>query len=572
MKLSEYAGRSRLLPMVAGISLCIFSCVGGKSLNNARQLELQPQQLLLNGDFSKILPATDTYLYWTVSNPEGFTSTGGGLCYSGKTGNKLYQKIDLADVMVPESIIGRVSGEIVKGECRIMVSANFYGPGRYRIRSEALISRSYTGNGKMVDDTFEIKVPACPPDCQLDFIYVFLQFTENSIVKIREVSMTPKVTAATAPSRQILLDGIPLQSIYLPAQSSFWIKKAAMVLQKEVHALTGQALPVYESDLPPPADGVVRFLNPPKLEDAGKSPGEIKEGGFSMEFKKLLVQIQGRDDGYIHAVYALLKESGVEYLSRSEKNVPDMKTLNIKPFSLAKSPRFSLRLAGGPENLCKLGFSSVDMMSCPERLGVRGFDHTHNYFLNYGKHQGEHPEYFAKNANGSPGKFTSISFVHHCLTNPDVLKIYAQNANFLTSLQPQANYIYMTEADGLEWCQCNACTSSDPVKGQYTDRLMDFHNALGKLLSDKTKPRITFAYAGVTDTPPVNSKPDENLVTMLCFYNPHFMCNVHGINCEYNRAGKELADKWFNRAGNRFMVFDYPGCAWEYLGIFPSTY
>jgi len=171
----------------------------------------------------------------------------------------------------------------------------------------------------------------------------------------------------------------------------------------------------------------------------------------------------------------------------------------------------------------------------------------------------EHPEYFAKEEDGTP-----IPCEHHennpCLTNEDVIQIYIQYALDRMEENPGLQGISMGLNDSGTICQCRACKAVYAEENSsQAGALMRVLNRVCEALAEAGHTEVTinaFAYGTATVAPNVDLHP--NIVVHFC---PINMCYLHRpgeSDCPENEFYFEETLKGWGKIAKKMCVFEYP--------------
>ena len=169
--------------------------------------------------------------------------------------------------------------------------------------------------------------------------------------------------------------------------------------------------------------------------------------------------------------------------------------------------------------------------------GISG--HNFHRLVPPSKYFKSHPEYFCYQRDTKKWVWERAQL---CTTNPEVIKVIADEAERYFKLYPMADHLMLSPEDGSRrWCQCDNCSKLDPPQG-YTpdcmaDRLTYMANALRRELDRrgyKDKVLRTMAYAQSARRP-FTQKPLPNI-----FYN-YCITPVYGKKAEESAGSKNLA-------------------------------
>ncbi len=357
--------------------------------------------------------------------------------------------------------------------------------------------------------------------------------------------------------------------IAVSPQASEGEKFAAQELQTFVEAISGAKLQI--QDAPPDADVPALLIGRAAGLDA--EAARLKQDGFILRTDGNRLRIAGHNDrGTIYAVYALLESLGCRWFAAGElgQALPNRPTIEIPPLDLSESPDFDVRaffVATNAESaLWALrnrmnGFFAADfarghgnLLHFQPPLG-----HIHSFYqlMPVEKYFADHPEYYPLIA----GKRTKISHLRGqlCTTNPNVIRIVAEQAREYFEKNPDARIFTIGPNDGMGWCECEPCKAldaklcdsktwafrdgRDPVT---SDRLAEYSNAVAEqaLRGLPGRELYTFAYLNYVE-PPVSVKPVKGVTHWLCHYAP--ACYNHEIadpDCPVNAGFNKDLRAW----------------------------
>ncbi|HOL67147.1 MAG TPA: DUF4838 domain-containing protein [bacterium] len=191
--------------------------------------------------------------------------------------------------------------------------------------------------------------------------------------------------------------------------------------------------------------------------------------------------------------------------------------------------------------------------------GTLWLDHTSGYLVPKYLYYDQHPEYFALRTSGQRiPKTTRDSYIHLCLSHPDVVRIATERMLGWIRLQPDKTYFCVTQGDGLDWCQCENCRAMDVQPGNYSDRLLKFVNKLARAVQAEFPEKIllTAAYCG-TDVAPLKEKPERNVWVMYAPYWGLALSEVHPLTHPANAEALSQLNGWLKVAPENMAIYDY---------------
>jgi len=186
-------------------------------------------------------------------------------------------------------------------------------------------------------------------------------------------------------------------------------------------------------------------------------------------------------------------------------------------------------------------------------------DHTAGYMIPKLMYHDTHPEYFAMRRDGTrQPKTVKDSYVHLCMSNPDVQRIATERVLGWMRKQPNKRYFCITQGDGPDWCQCEKCKAMDVEPGNYSDRNLKFMNHIARAVQKEFPDNILLglAYCG-TDEPPAKVRPEKNVWMMYCPYWGVALSEVHPLTHPVNAEALRQLEGWLKMAPNNMAIYDY---------------
>lgn len=293
---------------------------------------------------------------------------------------------------------------------------------------------------------------------------------------------------------------------------------------------------------------------------------KVKHDGFVIHAEDGRVALAGfRDRGTVYAAYALLERLGYRFYAYGCEVVPKPERSVIPNAHVADKPFLDYRSG----NRWEYKESAGDIGDPRKGLNPELFtaqagsslwiDHTAGYLMPKALYHDEHPEYFAMRRDGTRlPKTTRDSYIHACLSNPDVQRISGERALGWMRLQPERRFFCITVGDGVDWCQCEKCKAMDVVPGNYSDRLVKWVNCVARAVQKEFPDNVllTLAYCG-TDPPPVKARPEKNVLVLYCPYWGVALSMVHPLTHPSNDEARKFLEGWLKVAPNNVGVYDY---------------
>ncbi|MHB0998375.1 MAG: DUF4838 domain-containing protein [Armatimonadota bacterium] len=317
--------------------------------------------------------------------------------------------------------------------------------------------------------------------------------------------------------------GKALYGIIIPGNPSPQEQKASSDLALWLNEMTGAVFIVFkESDNNTPKDKYISIGKTERLYISGSDIAHVKladEGYAIDEINGNLFLAGGESRGPINAVYALLEEDlGCRWYSRFTQFIPERKTLRFTPVKRSYVPVLEIRdpyyweAFEGTWSL-RNRTNSPNAPVPAEWGGHKSyalFVHTFSSLLSTDEYFGKHPEYFSEhNGKRDPSQL--------CVSNPDVVKIVAENVKRVLRANPNAQIISVSQNDGPPCCACPQCSAIADAEGSMAGPLLRFVNAVADEVG-KVFPKVKISTLAYLDTfmPPKTIKPRKNVAIQLC--------------------------------------------------------
>ena len=203
-------------------------------------------------------------------------------------------------------------------------------------------------------------------------------------------------------------------------------------------------------------------------------------------------------------------------------------------------------------------------------LGDSGNHTLSTVFCSADKYYESHPEYFAlHDGERVPGQL--------CLTNESVYEIVLEEVLDVLETEHDSKadlqIISLSQADNLDYCECERCRALDDANGSHAGSLITFVNRIAAAVaSEKEEYRNvafdTLAYT-YTRKAPSQVKPADNVIVRLCTFECCFSHALDDPGCERNRELMADLEEWSGICG-RIYIWDYTTNFAYTLGIFPD--
>lgn len=176
-----------------------------------------------------------------------------------------------------------------------------------------------------------------------------------------------------------------------------------------------------------------------------------------------------------------------------------------------------------------------------------------------------HPEYFAlykgiRHKIGTAGR-PGYGGGNICTTNPDVIKLCAEFIIKYFDTHPEGMLVPLWPGDGaILWCECPSCKKLGGInfmggrRGSMTRRMIEFGNAVAKIVAKKYPDRLILVPAYANYIRPVNIKLEPNVMLQYCLHGDY----AHSIEkCSYNSEELTRFKKWADIAPGQLGVWEY---------------
>lgn len=304
-------------------------------------------------------------------------------------------------------------------------------------------------------------------------------------------------------------------------------RNAARELSHFVAEITGCRLPVYRNG--PKAVKAAPAIFIGYVENGPISKETISSSdSFAIAEEDGDLYIAGHEPrGTLYGVYAFLEEvCGCRFFASACIKVPKKDAIEVpagyrfsdKPAFLCREPFYYDMFPG--DMAARLRLNGDHQRAFAEHGGkmryVPGyFVHSFSKLVPPEKYYKEHPEYFALR----DGVREDHPYAQLCLTNPEVLEISKKQALEDLRAHPDCAIISISQNDGTQPCQCNACRKIVEEEGSESGPIIWFVNEIAKEI-EKEFPDVwvdTLAY-DYSRKPPKNIRPRENVIVRLCTF------------------------------------------------------
>ncbi len=325
--------------------------------------------------------------------------------------------------------------------------------------------------------------------------------------------------------------------------------------------------------------------------------GDLRDDGFLLHVSPEAIALVGANDrGTLYAAYELIERLGVRWYWPGPENeyLPEVGDLTLRAGTEVINPSFRFRLARGmfaamvgvggyPRSLWQalpspwkeqvldwgvknrlntiieypgltedsLGEDDISAYFV-DRGGVAGVDSVHAslHMVDPDVYFDSHPEYFAMNEKGERVKSKYAHNCHLCLSNPDVIDLVVREALKSMERNPEAGLVSITQADGIDCCQCPACLANcDQGNMRFMDEeylirtndVIRYANRVAERFCETWPDRYVYVLAYFLTMPPPTIPVHPNVLVQVT----HSL----GDHCVFNRP---LSDP----VGNHRLLHD----------------
>ena len=144
-----------------------------------------------------------------------------------------------------------------------------------------------------------------------------------------------------------------------------------------------------------------------------------------------------------------------------------------------------------------------------------------------------------------------------CLTNPDLLEKAIKNVRARLESRPSTTILSVSQNDTDARCHCANCAAVDNEEGSPAGTLLRFVNAIAENIAQDYPHVIidTLAY-DYTQTPPMITRPAENVCIRLCTFHCHFTHPLNDPSCATNAKFCRDLEGW-SAICNNIHIWDY---------------
>lgn len=303
------------------------------------------------------------------------------------------------------------------------------------------------------------------------------------------------------------------------------------------------------------------------LGDDGFALRTVASGGSAPD----ILIAGGRQRGSMYGVYTLLEKAGFRWYTPKITRYPANETLKVPQMNEDFKPAFmsrdtSIKEARDPDWAARNRLNGKHAYLDETRGGTVGVNSVHTLDrLVPPSLYDEHPEYFPL-----IGGKRVTGLVQRCMSNPEIVKIAADNLREWMDSEPDEHIFSVSANDVGMLCQCDECRRITEEEGATSGLFLRFVNDVAAEI-EKTHPQnyvSTLAYA-ITETAPNITKPRHNVIIRLC---PFYICCGHPFSTCSKKASvnfyKTLQD--WGKISDNIFIWHYATNFDSYLLPFPN--
>lgn len=357
-------------------------------------------------------------------------------------------------------------------------------------------------------------------------------------------------------NKYILADSDTLRHIRTSTNPTPAEEFAANDLKTHLRVMTGQ--PVVNRNM---ASGGTIYLNDRNAaESAGINPDKLNLSGDAFHLQTCgadLHLLSANDRGILYAASEILRILGARWYTPSINCIPRLSIAAVPTLNQTFRPAFEYRDmiaedCADPEFLMRLRMNG-HFSRVPGYLGGHMaygmFVHTFYRLVPPKVYFAKHPEYFSMVKGKRVGEGAQL-----CLSNPDVIRIAAENILKAAKANPDSKIFSVSQNDWGGACECPNCRKIVKEEGSESGPVLRFANAIADIVA-KRRPDIlisTLAYTYTLDAPK-KAVPRPNVRVRLC---PISCCSGHPFGtCDDEKTKRFLNafKKWSTRMSQMYI-------------------
>jgi len=416
----------------------------------------------------------------------------------------------------------------------------------------------------------------------------FARFRENIAAltgRIEDALASVEERRKQLGSCEVTIEGTPLTAenytIVIGRDASRSEQHAATELQKYIEKISGRVVPI-KSDDDDIGTRMILVGNSSKLKELGLDIDfdDLGDEGFVMKTAGgNLVLAGGRKRGTLYSVYTFLEEylgCGWFIPGPMCEVTPREGRFKIGKLDDRQKPSFEWRALSSVYDVEWQVKNKLDPTIRGSGAGEERGDppvfhsycHIFDRLIPPAKYFVPHPEYVSLVKGRRRWNGAQI-----CTTNPDVIKICADQICQWMDEHPECRIFSICQDDGGGWCECEDCKALDTREGCVSDRLVVFFNAVARKVYEKHPDKLiyTLAYSAGIDPPLREKHIEKNIMVQICHIR-YPCCHVHPIEtCPKNAEYKAQVEAWAALAPILY-VYDYRVDYNNYLMPYPNCY
>lgn len=276
-----------------------------------------------------------------------------------------------------------------------------------------------------------------------------------------------------------------------------------------------------------------------------------------------LVIAGGALRGNMYGVYGLLEDHlGCKWFTTRVQRIPKKPTLKLAALNETRVPALEYRepfvLDCFDGDWCARNRMNSSAASLEEkhggkvRFGAGMFVHTFNVLVPPETWFDEHPEYFSEIGGKRVKDRTQL-----CCTNPDVVRLVAEELKKRIAADPDAFVYSVSQNDWDNHCECAACQALAETEGSQMAPVLQLVNQVAEAVEQEYPGKAieTLAYQW-TRKAPKTMRPRPNVIIRLCSIECCFMHPLATCDSEQNQAFRKDAEDWA-KVADRLWVWDY---------------
>lgn len=381
-------------------------------------------------------------------------------------------------------------------------------------------------------------------------------------------------------SKLIIVDrGLSDYRIVVSREASPSEKHGANELRDFLKEISGAELPVVTDENPMVPHETILGDNVHLRQLGVKIDWDIlgPEGFVIRTIGNCLVIAGGRLRGTMYGVYTFLEDYlGCRWFSSRVSRVPKLERVEVGPINDTQVPILEYRDVHYTDAFDADWSARNKVNSSHARLdGRRGGKVTYHHFVHTFYHLlppqeffEEHPEYYSEIDGRRTAERAQL-----CLTNPDVIRIAAEQVGQWIKEVPEASIYSVSQNDWWGWCQCEKCKAMDEREGSRSGTILQFVNQMAEAIEkehpDKALDTLAYSYSR---KPPKTIRPRKNVIVRLCSIE---CCFSHPLEeCNYTRRPSFRTFRGdlrnWSKIAKRLYVWDYITNFSHYIQPFPN--